>query len=213
MPVSWSRRTIIHKLDTAFFSSLTGMSFRSFTDTVKVGKDSIPVIYNLIQLGTNLFSMSTDSYILKGTTQGRNYETHLTQTLAREASGQWHETVHDSAYVPVTFYDFRGDLTNPEFNMGATDMAMKGMVQNALDAQRKPVPNTNSTLRTRMLNWYNPSWYLSSYTPNQRFTTWQNAASNSGHICLMYFRKPTWLVFQRQPGFMVQTPRRDRSNV
>ncbi len=106
------------KLDTAFFSSLTGMSFRSFTDTVNVGKDSIPVIYNLIQLGTNLFSMSTDSYIHKGTTQGRNYETHLTQTLSREASGQWHETVHDSAYIPVVFYDFRANLTNPEFNMG-----------------------------------------------------------------------------------------------
>ncbi|MGB7569296.1 MAG: fibro-slime domain-containing protein [Chitinivibrionales bacterium] len=150
----------------------------TFTSTAKVGKDSIPVIYSISQLGTNIFSMSTDSYILKGTTQGRNYETHLTQTLAREASGQWHETVHDSASIPATFYDFRGDLTNPEFNMGATDMAMKGMVQNALDAQRKPVPNTNNTLRTRILNWYNSNWYLSSFTPNQRLTTWSNAANN-----------------------------------
>jgi fibro-slime domain len=151
---------------------------QTFIDTVKVGRDSVPVIYNLTQLGENLFNMSTDAFIYKGTTKARNYETHLTQVLSREAKGQWTETVHDSAYVPVTFYDFRGNLTNPEFNMGATEMPMKKMVQDTLDAQRKPVRRTNSALRTCMLNWYNTNWYLSSYTPNQRFTTWQNAASN-----------------------------------
>lgn len=154
-------------LEPAVFSNFSGVP-KTFCDTVKVGKDSIPVLYNITQLGTNLFSMSTDSYLLKGTTQGRNYETHLTQTLSRESIGQWHEEAKDSAYVPVTMYDMRSDMSNPEFNMsGIMDTADHNhypltnclpahfVKSDTLDPDRKPVvlPNADGFRAAYLKYW------------------------------------------------------------
>ncbi len=140
--------------------------FKSFIDTMKVGKDSISVIYGISQLGGDLFTMSTDAYILRGAIITHNYETHLTQTLSRETSGQWHETVHDSAFIPVTLYDMRADMSNPEFNMsGVMIKAGKNLpahlVRNkTLDPDRKPVINPSTDgFREAYLGFWNLSWY------------------------------------------------------
>jgi fibro-slime domain-containing protein len=149
-------------LCTAVFTDLTGLPTQSFKDTVKVGKDSIQLIYMINKLGLDVFSMSADAFKPRGSTNLRNYETYLTQNLSRERQGQWHETVHDTALLPVAFYDFRSNMSNPEFNsgtLGNQDMVMKGMVEDTLDAQRKPVPKKNNNLRTCILAKYDPNWY------------------------------------------------------
>jgi fibro-slime domain-containing protein len=166
---------------TAVFSNLTGIAIQSFTDTVKVGTDSIPVIYNLSQLGNNLFNMSTYAYVSKGTTQGRNYETHLTQMLSRQSIGAWVETAHDSALIPVTLYDFRANSSCPEFQVpGKT---RKNMVRDTLDADRKPIPKippAEPNFRSCVLQTYTgvgsscfgPDWYtIDSTTRKIRLET------------------------------------------
>jgi fibro-slime domain-containing protein len=42
-------------------------------------------------------------------------------------------------YVPVTFYDFRSNRSNPEFEQPHTSGVVRGMVETALDADFKPV--------------------------------------------------------------------------
>ena len=167
-------------LEPAQFSNLSGFS-KTFCDTSKVSADSVPVIYTITKLGTNLFNMSTYAYVLKGTTQGRNYETHLTQMLSRQSVGAWVETAHDSALIPVTLYDFRANSSCPEFQVPG--QTRKNMVRDTLDADRKPIPKippAEPNFRSCILGTYTglgsscfgPDWYtIDSTTRKNRFIT------------------------------------------
>ena len=146
---------------------------QTFLDTVKVGSDSVPVIYSITQLGSNLFNMSTDAFKFMGTNQGRNYETHLTQVLSRVAKGHWVETAHDSALIPVTLYDFRANSSCPEFQVPG--QTRKNMVRDTLDADRKPIPRippAEPNFRSCALQTYTgvgsscfgPDWYTIDLT-------------------------------------------------
>jgi fibro-slime domain-containing protein len=173
-------------LEPAQFSNFSGFS-RTICDTVKVSADSVPVIYTITKLGTNLFNMSTYAYVLKGTTQGRNYETHLTQMLSRESVGQWHEDVHGFAYIPVTMYDMRADMSNPEFNMNGSEapppthtfLPAHYVKNDTLDPDRKPVilPNSDG-FKAAYLKYWNLNWY--NLTANQRKIE-NDTIQNSGY--------------------------------
>ena len=168
----------ISVLEPAVFSNFSGVP-QTFTDTVNIGKDSVPVIYTVTKLGANLFNMSTDAYFLKGSTASHNYETHLTQMLSRQTQGTWTETAHDSASIPVTLYDFRADNSSPEFQVPG--QGMKNMLQCSLDVNRKPIQQTPlASFRSCILAAYTGSspycfgsdWYtISTATRNTHYIT------------------------------------------
>jgi fibro-slime domain-containing protein len=164
------------KADTAIFESTKGIPIKTRLDTVKLGKDSVPVIYNINQLGANCFYISAEGYKTSRLARGRTYVTRLEQNLQREMIGQWHRTVKDSAFVPVTFYDFRSDLSCPEFNVRGTvskqymTNEVAKFVQDTLDSMRKPLLKADAYgFRTRFLNVFGPSWY--SLTACRRIDT------------------------------------------
>jgi fibro-slime domain-containing protein len=165
-------------LEPAVFSNFSGVP-QSFTDTIKIGKDSVPVIYTVTKLGANLFNMSTDAYFLKGTNSAHNYETQLNQLLSRQTQGTWTETARDSAIIPVTLYDFRSDNSSPEFQVPG--QGMKNMLQCTLDVDRKPIPQIPlASFRSCILATYTggapycfgSDWYtVSTGTRNTRYLT------------------------------------------
>ena len=66
----------------------------------------------------------------------------------------------DTIYIPVTFYDFHSDSSNPEFEIIPTpaNPAVKlGMVANRLDADMKPVVGTSPYFNRRIDRWFR-SW-------------------------------------------------------
>lgn len=65
----------------------------------------------------------------------------------------------DTLWVPVTFYDFHSNGTNPEFEQNIFNGRRTGMVQRTLDAERKPVSPTitDSINRSAYLKyWFRP---------------------------------------------------------
>jgi fibro-slime domain-containing protein len=65
----------------------------------------------------------------------------------------------DTLWVPVTYYDFHSDKTNPEFEQNVFNGKRTGMVQKTLDAERKPVSTTitDSINRSAYLKyWFRP---------------------------------------------------------
>jgi fibro-slime domain-containing protein len=64
----------------------------------------------------------------------------------------------DSIKIPVIFYDFHSDLSNPEFENVPVNIngIWKGMVQEILDAQRKPVLGEHPYFNLDMAKWFRP---------------------------------------------------------
>ncbi|MDG5815700.1 fibro-slime domain-containing protein [Chitinispirillales bacterium ANBcel5] len=62
----------------------------------------------------------------------------------------------DTIWVPVTFYDFHPDRSNPEFEQihFGTDTARTGMVQDTLDKDDKPVPGPRPYMNHYMKYWF-----------------------------------------------------------
>jgi fibro-slime domain-containing protein len=164
---------------TALFSNLKGMVRRSCTDSTIIGTDSIYVKYKIDEVGSGIFNISTISYKPVGTTKEQNFATSLNQTIAREKEGDWKLDYHDSVYIPVTFYDMKADMTNPEFNVNvtmyapcppcdptssSTGFANAHFIQtNGLTADRKPIKRTpDATFRTKFMGAWSSSWYTLS---------------------------------------------------
>jgi fibro-slime domain-containing protein len=72
----------------------------------------------------------------------------------------------DTLWVPVTFYDFHSNGTNPEFEQNIFNGRRTGMVQRTLDAERKPVSTT-------ITDSINRSAYLKYW-----FRPWKDASTN-----------------------------------
>ncbi len=64
------------------------------------------------------------------------------------------QTYPDTLWIPVTYYDFHSDGSNPEFEQNHTGGIYKNMVADTLDSERKPVPGN-----TPYLNHYIKYWY------------------------------------------------------
>src|SRR5215469_13944736 len=56
--------------------------------------------------------------------------------------------------VPVTFYDFHSDRSNPEFEQPHTGMRRIGMVGDQLDADNKPVRGNSPYLNYGIAHWF-----------------------------------------------------------
>jgi fibro-slime domain-containing protein len=168
---------------TGQFTNLKGLTRRSCSDSTFVGiNNDIPVKYTIDEVGAGIFSMSTNAYKLKGTARKQNFNTCLNQTIYRERTQTWQAEVHDSALIPVVFYDMRADMSNPEFNVYVTVFApcppctsassgvflFPQLIQtNALSADRKIIKkNPIPSFRTSFMSCWDPSWY--SISPNTR---------------------------------------------
>ena len=77
------------------------------------------------------------------------------------AKGSLAQIYPETLWVPVTFYDFHSDRSNPEFECPHGRPAGGGqihynMVANTLDADNKPFPGSNPYLNHYIKYWYRP---------------------------------------------------------
>ncbi len=63
----------------------------------------------------------------------------------------------DTLWIPMIFYDFHPDGSNPNFQIYAGGHVMPGMVQDTLDSYRKPVLRESLFWNDRIPEWYRPS--------------------------------------------------------
>lgn len=69
----------------------------------------------------------------------------------------------DTIWVPVTFYDFRSDESNPEFEVDHNGGLKRGMVADTLDANRKPVLGSKPFFNYYIHKWFMP-WAEGDFT-------------------------------------------------
>ena len=62
----------------------------------------------------------------------------------------------DTVWVPVTFYDFHSDKSNPEFECQHAGDLRTGMVQTTLDADSKPVLGATPYINRYLKYWFRP---------------------------------------------------------
>jgi fibro-slime domain-containing protein len=82
------------------------------------------------------------------------FNTNLEQML--EVSSEALAVSGDTVKVPVTFYDFHSDRTNPEFECPTKLGRDRNMVGKKLDADRKPVLGTNPHRNYYIKYWFRP---------------------------------------------------------
>ncbi|NLD92619.1 MAG: fibro-slime domain-containing protein [Fibrobacter sp.] len=87
----------------------------------------------------------------------------------------------DTLWVPVTFYDFRSNGSNPEFEQNIYNGRRTGMVQKTLDAERKPVSTT-------ITDSINRSAYLKYW-----FRPWKDAFTNDSSRAEGDFTVPSYV--------------------
>jgi fibro-slime domain-containing protein len=87
----------------------------------------------------------------------------------------------DTLWVPVTFYDFHSNGTNPEFEQNVFSGRRTGMVQRTLDSERKPVSTT-------ITDSINRSAYLKYW-----FRPWKDAFTNDLSRAEGDFSVPTYV--------------------
>ncbi len=100
------------------------------------------------------FSISDSAFSKFGGTK-RTFNTHLSQYVEIPTGGLVNP-YGAIAKVPVTYYDYHSDRSNPEFeqpNCGGAGVTT-GMVQNLLDGQRKPVLLSNLELNKYIGSWF-----------------------------------------------------------
>ena len=185
---------------TAVFKNLTGLPTQTHTDSLKIGADSTPVQYTITRLGMDIFSMSADAYKKTGSTSRHNYETHLTQNLSRERIGTWHSISKDTACIPVTLYDMRADMSNPEFNVNGIYLNSSWVYQSAhfirtdsMTNDRKPLKKAPvAAFRTCFMNLWDANWYTttSKAVRAAKANSWPPPSSAEGTCVSTY--DPTW---------------------
>ncbi|MBN1308533.1 MAG: fibro-slime domain-containing protein [Chitinispirillaceae bacterium] len=63
----------------------------------------------------------------------------------------------ETIYIPVTFYDFHSDSSNPEFEITPSGNPIKyGMVADSLDSERKPTLGNSPYFNRRIDRWFRP---------------------------------------------------------
>jgi fibro-slime domain-containing protein len=66
------------------------------------------------------------------------------------------QTLPDTIWMPVTFYDFHSDATNPEFEQPHQGGLRLGMVADTLDRDSLPVPGPSIYMNSCMKYWFRP---------------------------------------------------------
>lgn len=152
----------------AIFRELRGVVRRSYTGSLCLdASDDTWVTYTVDEVSPGFFSMTTEGY-KKRADGSPNYTVKLNQHLSRERATAFVSTAIDSIYIPVTYYDFRGDMSNPEFmvypNTSNPYDQLTGMVQSTLDSDRKPLPSEcDPCPRTCVLGVFDTDdWYTTS---------------------------------------------------
>ncbi len=74
----------------------------------------------------------------------------------------------DTIWMKVTFYDYKANGSNPNFE-ACSPGYQAGMIQNYLDAWRKPVFKANKACNDRVSEWYRASGITGPDTPSTRF--------------------------------------------
>lgn len=69
----------------------------------------------------------------------------------------------DTIWIPVTFYDFHSDNSNPEFEVDHNGGLHLGMVADTLNASKKPVLNTKPFFNYYINKWFEP-WKSGDFT-------------------------------------------------
>ena len=121
-------------------------------DTDTVG--NLPVQWTLTKVRSNSYNITTTAYQNNGK-WGKIFQTPLTQYIEREG-GMLVNPYGDTVLVPVTFYDFHSNRTNPEFEQPNDGWRSKRMVQDTLDSERKPILGTNPHLNYYIKKWFRP---------------------------------------------------------
>lgn len=105
---------------------------------------------------TNHFQISTNAFIESKPLQ-TSFSTNLKQMV--EIGADMLAAPGDTIKIPVTFYDFHSDRTNPEFECPfglPGGGAQKGMVGNKIDTDRKPVLGPNPHRNYYVKYWFRP---------------------------------------------------------
>jgi fibro-slime domain-containing protein len=178
-------------VSTAIISDLRGMIRRSYSDSLIFAfSDNTHINFTVNELGQDLFSMATEAYKLK-TNGEKIFISNLDQQLSRKRNRQFVSTAIDSAFLPVTYYDFRANNSNPEFNVYHTGRGMKNMVQKSLDSDRKPVPNVFTGAeqpRSCFLycygSKYGTPWYTTSIVNRINLITYNIIDSSCQNYCV-----------------------------
>jgi fibro-slime domain-containing protein len=88
-------------------------------------------------------------------------------------------------YLPVIFYDYHADGTNPDFQSSIRSLTVvSGMVEQQIGADRKPVPAggmvNDTTNSTHLADWFRPSGVQNSlFLQDQISGTWVWTGLNS----------------------------------
>ncbi len=69
----------------------------------------------------------------------------------------------DTIWIPVTFYDFHSDKSNPEFEADHNGGLHKGMVADTLNANKKPVLGSKPFFNYYIHKWFEP-WQAGDFT-------------------------------------------------
>ncbi|MDO5576688.1 MAG: hypothetical protein Q4F84_06370, partial [Fibrobacter sp.] len=82
------------------------------------------------------------------------------------------QSLPETLWVPVTYYDFHSDGSNPEFEQHIFSGVRKGMVQDTLGAEKKPIV-TNITKNINR-NAYIKNWFRSWVKGNFNYPTYDD---------------------------------------
>jgi fibro-slime domain-containing protein len=138
------------------------------------------VAWYLKVLGSNKVNLQTRAYDSL-TKWGVVFETPLKQYIERQG-GVYVNPYGDTALVPVTFYDFRSNRTNPEFEQPNDGWRSKRMVQDTLDTERKPILGSNMHLNRYIQKWFRPWLPGDSTIPIYQNTTLSYNTKNHSYL-------------------------------
>jgi fibro-slime domain-containing protein len=181
-------------VSTAVFSNFEGISRASCSDSTFIGKDSISVKYTIDRTGSATFQMKTDAYKLKGSTRIPIFNTVLNQKIARERTDVWSLSAHDSVFIPVTFYEMRSDMSNPEFNVNAwptRDISAHYIKTDVLTSDRKPIKkDPDLSFKNCFISFWDPAWYNKSAAERTTIANNRNWPRTTEDPC--FDIDPTW---------------------
>jgi fibro-slime domain-containing protein len=138
------------------------------------------VAWYLKVLEANKVNLQTRAYDSL-TKWGVVFETPLKQYIERQG-GVYVNPYGDTALVPVTFYDFRSNRTNPEFEQPNDGWRSKRMVQDTLDTERKPILGSNMHLNRYIQKWFRPWLPGDSTIPIYQNTTLSYNTKNHSYL-------------------------------
>jgi fibro-slime domain-containing protein len=139
----------------------TGTGQVTGRDTSTIG--SFNVDWQIVPAGNMAFNLTTTSFLPNASAKNA-FRTPLTQYLELSGGGLVNP-YGDTVAVPVRFYDYHSDRTNPEFEQPSSGLpnGHKGMVGATLDSDRKPVLGPNPWWNYYIKYWFRPWQDLAQY--------------------------------------------------